>query len=126
MTEEELLLYTIELARRAKEADFEEYAKKFTKKISARENVLKEYLTYLNTGKLLCEYSVSGYTIADIIIWQMDHFKALLDDYLSQNKGNEFRMVLAGFDTMMDMEDNPEKYIALMQETTGTDFLSKY
>jgi len=126
MTRDELLIYTTELARRARESSPERYAEKLVNNIVGREQVLKEYLTYLNTGKFLCDYSVSGYTIADIIIWQMDHFKALLDNQESQNKGNEYKMVLGGFQTMMDIEDRPEKYLSLMKETTGTDYLGKY
>ena len=126
MIKEELITYTTELARRAGEDNPEGYAEAFVDKIVGSDSVLKEYLAYLNTGKFLCEYSINDYTIADIIIWQMDHFKALLDNQQSQNKGNEFKMVLGGFQTMMDMEDRPEKYLSLMKETTGTDYLGKY
>ena len=126
MTRDELIMYTTELARRAGEDNPEGYAEAFAGSLVSRELVLKEYLYYLTTGKFLCEYSINGYTIADIIIWQMDHFKELLDNQESQNKGNEYKMVLGGFQTMMEMEDKPEKYIALMKETTGTDYLGKY
>ena len=126
MKKEELLMYTTELARRANEDNADSYANSFVEKIIAKKEILGEYENYLTTGRFLCNYSICGYTIADIIIWQMDHFKALLDNHLSQNKGNQYKMVLGGFTTMMDMEEHPEKYVAMMQETTGSDFLGKY
>ena len=126
MEKETLLIYTQELAIRAGEKEPEVYAENFVGNLLNSESILKEYVNYLNTGRFLCEYVICGYTIADIIIWQMDHFKALLDDYKAMNKGNEYRMVLEGFVTMMKMEQNPEPYVAKMQSNTGTDFVEKY
>lgn len=126
MTKEELLTYTTELARRAGEDSPENYANVFIENIMPRQEILDEYVTYLSTGKFKCDYSISGRTIADIIIWQMDHFKSLLDNHLAMNKGNEYKMVLGGFTTMMEMEDNPQKFVNVMGETSGTDYLGKY
>ena len=126
MTKDELLIYTTELARRAGEDNPEDYANVFMENISSRQMILAEYITYLTTGKFKCDYSIAGRTIADIIIWQMDHFKSLLDNHLAMNKGNEYKMVLGGFTTMMEMEDNPQKFVSVMGETSGTDYLGKY
>lgn len=126
MEKRELCIYTTELAVRAGKKEPEAFARQFVEGIMECEKILTEYEYYLNNGKFLCDYSILGYTIADIIIWQMDHFKALLDDYKAMNKGNEYNMVLEGFITMMNMEKTPEPYRAKMQETTGTDYVEKY
>lgn len=128
MEKKDLCIYTSELARRADKKEPELWASQFTDRICEAENevILKEYEYYLNNGRFLCEYVIKGYTIADIIIWQMDHFKALLDDYKAMNKGNEYNMVLEGFVTMIEMKKNPEPFVAKMQSTTGTDFMEKY
>lgn len=126
MEKEQLLIYTEEIAIRAGEKEAKKYAAGFVENIMNECEILDEYLYYLNTGSFLCKYVICGYTIADIIIWQMDHFKALLDDHTAMNKGNEYRMVLEGFATMMKMKKNPEPYVAKMQSTTGTDFVEKY
>ncbi|MBQ0027007.1 MAG: hypothetical protein KBS96_00240 [Lachnospiraceae bacterium] len=128
MEKRDLCVYTRELAIRAGKEEPELWAERFVEKIANPENerLLKEFEYYLNTGRFLCEYLIKGYTIADIIIWQMDHFKALLDDYKAMNKSNEYNMVLEGFVTMMQMAENPEPLVAKMQSTTGTDFTEKY
>lgn len=126
MIKEELLIYTTELARRAGEDNPGDYASIFVENILPRQEILDEYIAYLSTGKFKCDYSIAGRTIADIIIWQMDHFKSLLDNHLAMNKGNEYKMVLGGFTTMMEMEDNPQKLVSVMGETSGTDYLGKY
>lgn len=120
-----LISYTSELALRAGEDNPSDFAVTFVDAISANPDLEAEYINYLSTGKLDCKYSISGYTLADIVIWQMDHFKALLDNQLAQNKSNPYKMTLMAFDTMLKMSKAPEKYITEMQYTTGTDRIKK-
>lgn len=126
MDKKELCIYTTELAIRAGKKEAEIYALQFVDSIMGNTQLLSEYEYYINNGKFLCEYSICGYTIADIIIWQMDHFKALLDNHEAMNKCNQYKMVLDGFATMISMEKNPQPYMEKMQSTTGTDFVEKY
>lgn len=88
--------------------------------------VYREFLYYLENRNFLCEYRISGYTIVDIMVWQMDHFKAQLDRGRDDMKQNGDRMLLMAFDTMLKMEKQPEKYTYLMQSETGTDYPEKY
>ncbi len=88
--------------------------------------VYREFIYYLENRNFLCEYRISGYTIVDIMVWQMDHFKAQLDRGRDDMKQNGDRMLLMAFDTMLKMEKQPEKYIYLMQSETGTDYPEKY
>ncbi len=86
----------------------------------------REFVYYLENHNFLCEYRISGYTIVDIMVWQMDHFKAQLDRGHDDMKQNGDKMLLMAFDTMLKMEKQPEKYINLMQSETGTDYPGKY
>ncbi|MDE7019878.1 MAG: hypothetical protein K2P23_03100 [Lachnospiraceae bacterium] len=88
--------------------------------------VYREFVYYLENQNFLCEYRISGYTIVDIMVWQMDHFKAQLDRGHDDMKQNGDKMLLMAFDTMLKMEKQPEKYIYLMQSETGTDYPGKY
>ena len=121
MDKELLITYTIELAKRADKSEPKEYAEGLIVRLLDCHGLLSEYEYYLNTGKFLCEYKIAGYTIADIIIYQMDNFKALLDNQIAQNKNNQYRMVLGALETMLEMELDPEPYVSKMQYTTGTD-----
>lgn len=69
---------------------------------------------------------VGDCTIIDIMVWQMDHFKAELDRDRYEMKHNRGRMLLRAFDTMLRMQKEPEKYKAMMQSETGTDYPGKY
>lgn len=88
--------------------------------------VYREFLYYLEHQNFLCEYRIEGYTIVDIMVWQMDHFKAQMDRGHDDMKRNGDKMLLMAFDTMLRMEKNPEKYVQLMQTETGTDYPEKY
>ncbi len=125
MTDNDLYTYTEELVKRA-EIKEEGYTDRFLKDMQNHPKIKEEYFFYLMNGSYSCAYTIKGVSIADIIIWQMDHFKALLDNAEAMNKGNPYKMTLLGFDTMIKMEENPDLYIAKMRATTGTDYLGKF
>ncbi|NBI89709.1 hypothetical protein D3Z45_03695 [Lachnospiraceae bacterium] len=86
----------------------------------------EEFLHYVETGDFSCKAKVEGYTVVDIMVWQIDHFKAEMDRGLYGMKHNGSKMVLRAFDTMLKMRKEPEKYRYLMQTETGTDYPEKY
>ncbi len=83
------------------------------------DDIYKEYVMYLVKKDFPCEVQVCGYTIVDILIWQMDGFKTKLDMDTSKTKGNQTSMVLLAFDTFMKMRKNPEKYLTHLAEDSG-------
>ena len=125
MTDKELYSYTEELVKRAGISDtgFTDW---FINALGEHPEIRDEYVYYLEHGSYSCAYTIEGCSIADIIIWQMDNFKALLDNAEAQNKSNPYKMTLLGFDTMMKMAEDPATYITKMRATTGTDYLGKF
>ncbi len=99
---------------------------RFFEMLTASEGVWREFLYYLEHQNFLCEYQVAGYSLIDIMVWQMDHFKAQLDRDRTQMKSNGDRMLLEAFHTMLLMERDPQYYVNLMQSETGTDYPGKY
>ncbi len=104
----------------------ETFLAQFFEMLTASEGVSREFLYYLEHQDFLCAYQVAGYSLIDIMVWQMDHFKALLDRDRTQMKSNGDRMLLEAFHTMLLMERNPQYYVNLMQSETGTDYPEKY
>lgn len=94
--------------------------------LAASGEILEEFCYYMEKGDFLCRAKVEGYTVIDVMVWQMDHFKAELDRDRYEMKHNRGKMVLRAFDTLLKMQKNPEKYKALMQTETGTDYPGKY
>ena len=104
----------------------EAFLERFFGMLAASEGVSKEFLYYLEHQNFLCEYQVEGYSLIDIMVWQMDHFKAQLDRDRTQMKSNGDKMLLEAFHTMLLMEQDPQHYVNLMQSETGTDYPGKY
>jgi len=83
------------------------------------DDIYKEYVIYLVKKDFPCEVKICGYTIVDILIWQMDGFKTKLDMDTSKTKGNQASMVLLAFDTFMKMREHPEQYLTHLAEDSG-------
>ena len=77
-------------------------------------------------GDFSCKTKIKGYTVLDILVWQIDHFKAAMDRGRPGMGDNGSKMALRAFDTLLKMEKEPEKYIQRMQSETGTDYPEKY
>lgn len=111
--------YIRELCRRAGED--ERFARAFQEVLYADKEVYREFAYYVKHNNFACEVKVEGYSIVDILIWQIDHFRAWLDRDTTGTKRNGDRMVLLAFDTMLKMRKDPQKYIEKMLGETGTD-----
>ena len=104
----------------------ETFLNEFWQALTQSEGVWDEYIYYMEHQDFKCAYQVKGYSLIDIMIWQMDHFKAQLDRGMDDMKNNGDKMLLMAFDTMLRMGKNPDYYIDLMQNETGTDYPGKY
>lgn len=108
----------------------EDFLQAFWQALRQSEGVYGEFIYYLERQTFCCAYKVAGYSVVDIMVWQIDHFKANLDRsrsgeaYVGGQSGD--RMLLMAFDTMLKMEREPERYAALMRSETGTDYPDKY
>lgn len=116
--------FVIQLALASGET--ESYGKEIWNKIKKSGGVLQELAYYHDYGDLWCQYKVAGYTLADILVWQVDHFKAYLDRPAEMNRYRKEKLVLTAFAIMTDMEENPQPYIEKMSNETGTDYEGKY
>lgn len=127
MTEELKLQIESVVCEMAKAAELsQDFAKDFTERITTDDSLTSEFITYLKTQKFSCENKVSGYSVVDILIWQTDHFKAFLDRGDDINRYNECEMILKAFDTFMKLKEEPEKYLRLLTEESGSDYDGKF
>ncbi len=104
----------------------EAFLEGFFSMLTASEGIFREFLYYQEHQNFLSDYKVEGYGLIDIMVWQMDHFKAQMDRDRRDMKENGDKMLLMAFHTMLLMEKNPEYYVNLMQTETGTDYPDKY
>lgn len=102
-----------------------EYADRFWDRLTRSEGVYGEYVNYMLTQDFACKYSIDGVTIVDIMVWQIDRFKAGMDT-VRPERDNPDRMLLTAFVTMLDMEERPEELLDAYRRDTGTDYPGKF
>lgn len=111
--------FVLSLAEQAgKGAD---YGEKLWQDIRQSQGLLQELAYYHDSGQVLCRYRVAGYTLADVLVWQVDHFKLYMDRPDEMNRYKQQRLVLEAFEIMADMEKMPEKYADKMRYESGQD-----
>ena len=98
-----------------------EYANKFWEKLKANTDILREYAYYYDNREFLCEFKVGRFTVADILVWQMDHFRAHLDRGDSVNRYDKDRLLLSTFETLIELKENPEYIMEQYAAETGID-----
>lgn len=101
----------------------EEEAERLWEGIRHSGGLLQELAYYYDNGEFLCKYEVAGYTLADILVWQVDHFKLYMDRPKDMNRYRQPRLLLDSFETMLQMERNPEAFAEKMRRETGQDIL---
>lgn len=103
-----------------------EFLEEFWRELINSEGVYSEFVYYLTNRDFLCEYKIEGCSVVDIMVWQLDHFKARMDRGEYDMRENGDKMLLMAFNTMLRMEKEPEKYVRLMLSETGTDYPEKF
>lgn len=104
----------------------EAYADDLWERIQKSGGVMQELAYYHDYGQFLGKYNVAGYTLPDILVWQVDHFKAYLDRHEEVNRYKTEKLFLDSLDILLKMENNPRQYIDKMSSETGTDYEGKY
>ncbi|MBP5282812.1 MAG: hypothetical protein J6Z22_09985 [Lachnospiraceae bacterium] len=121
---ETLRNFVLELSEKAGKG--QEYGQELWSRISKSEGVLRELAYYHDYGDFYGKYKVAGYSLTDILVWQVDHFKAYMDRHEEMNRYRTERLFLESLDVMLKMETDPDPYVEKMKGETGTDFADKF
>jgi len=103
----------------------DEEGTEFWNRLIRSQGIYSEYVYYMINQNFACNYKVNSISIVDIMVWQIDHFKAGLDMGRTERE-NPDRMLYTAFKTMLDMEDNPDELVATYYSDTGTDYPGKF
>lgn len=116
---EKLHRWTLDLCAHAGISETE--GESLWKGIKSSSQLLQEYAYYCNTGNFLCQYKVGEFTVADILIWQMDHFRSHMDRSDAAQRYDNCLLIYSTFKTMLELEKNPEEIKKQFYSETGTD-----
>ena len=104
----------------------DDFLSSFWQALIASNDIYEEFLYYVEHQDFLGHANVHGYTVIDILVWQIDHFKSHMDRGEYDYQSNPSFMVLMAFDTLLKMQKNPASYLLALQTETGTDYAEKY
>lgn len=121
---ETLEKFVMEMSEKAGKS--KEYGEELWSRIARSNGVLRELAYYHDYGDFYGKYKVAGYSLTDVLVWQVDHFKAYMDRHEEMNRYRTERLFLESLDVMLKMEENPEPYVEKMKGETGTDFADKF
>ena len=103
-----------------------EEAMKFWKTLCDDAEIMEEFEYFYTNRNFLCKYKIAGYTIVDILVWQVDHFKAYLDRAAAVNRYDQDKLVYSAFEALLDMRKRTKFYTDKLEGETGTDYENKY
>ena len=99
----------------------ERYGEELWQGIRQSPGLLQELAWYHDKGSFLCRYAVEGYTLADVLVWQVDHFKLYMDRPEEMNRYRQERLLLAAFEAMLTLERDPQPLVKKMTDESGQD-----
>ncbi|MBR4718953.1 MAG: hypothetical protein IKP31_01780 [Lachnospiraceae bacterium] len=103
----------------------EDFFGEFINRLKSSEALYREFVYYIEHQDFLCAMNIQGITIPDILVWQVDKFKSGIDEGRFELKYNPDAMLFAAFNTMYDVERDPDKYLENFRTVTGSDYEGK-
>lgn len=100
----------------------EEYVLELWECFLEQEELLKEFMYYLDNHCFLDTYKVEGYSLTDLYVWQLDRYNLVRDMGKNTAACNKEIMVLDAFHGMRELLHNPAPYIKRMTEGNSMDY----
>ncbi|MBD5552621.1 MAG: hypothetical protein HDQ96_15885 [Lachnospiraceae bacterium] len=99
----------------------ETFLQDFWERLTADEEIYEEFVYYLDHQDFLYKVKVEGYGLVDLMVFQIDHFRAVMDRDVADMRHNKDKMLLMAFNSLLQMRKDPEPFVRMMQQETGTD-----
>lgn len=99
----------------------EAFLQDFWGRLTADEEIYEEFVYYLEHQDFLCKVKIEGYGLVDLMIFQIDHFRAVMDQDVADMRLNKDKMLLMAFNSLLQMRKKPVPFVRMMQNETGTD-----
>lgn len=104
----------------------DEFTNSILVKLNQNKDIYEELLICLQSGNIEGKIKIQDFSVIDIFVWQINHFKANLDYAKPQVGTNKLEQVLCAYDTLLNMRENPEKVINEIKGSSGTDYPEKF
>ncbi len=99
----------------------EAFLQDFWERLTADTEIYEEFVYYLDHQDFLCKVKIAGYGLVDLMVFQIDHFRAVMDQDVEDMRLNKDKMLLLAFNSLLLMRKDPVPFVRMMQNETGTD-----
>ena len=93
----------------------------FWERLTGDPEIYEEMVYYLEHQDFLCKVKIEGYGLVDLMVFQIDHFRAVMDQDVADMRFNKDKMLLMAFNSLLQMRRDPAPFVQMMQGQTGTD-----
>ena len=93
----------------------------FWERLTDDPEIYEEFVYYLEHQDFLCKVKIEGYGLVDLMVFQIDHFRAVMDQDVADMRFNKDKMLLMAFNSLLQMRRDPAPLVRMMQGQTGTD-----
>ncbi len=87
------------------------------------EQLYDEFVFYADNHTFLDEMKISGYSLSDLYVWQMDRYNIVRELGKNPTACNKETLVLNAFMEMANMKRDPEEYVKRIESGKGNDRL---
>ena len=87
------------------------------------EELYREFVYYADNHTFLDEMKISGYSMSDLYVWQMDRYNIVRELGKNPTACNKETLVLNAFMEMSNMKRDPETYVLRIESGKGNDRL---
>ena len=104
-----------------KDSDF---TQKLWTELLGDDGLYKEFVYYADNHTFLDEMKISGYSMSDLYVWQMDRYNIVRELGKNPTACNKETLVLNAFLEMANMKRDPAEYVKRIESGKGNDRLS--
>ena len=101
----------------------DEFANSLWNEFLNDEELYREFVYYADNHTFLDEMKVSGYSMSDLYVWQMDRYNIVRELGKNPTACNKETLVLNAFMEMSNMKRDPETYVSRIESGKGNDRL---
>lgn len=89
--------------------------------IISHQELYKELIYYIEHHTFKDSLKVSGYSLSDLYVWQMNKYNLIQDTGKNSESCNKERMAMRAFHTMQKLLKNPAEYVKRLEDGKGMD-----
>ena len=101
----------------------EKWADDLWGEIMPRKELYNELVYYIEHHTFLDQLKVSGYSLCDLYVWQMNRYNLIRDTGKNPRTCNKEKMAMQAFKTMSELLKDPGQNLKKLEYGQGTDRL---